>query len=262
MQQIITTRYARLAESLQEAKVIKERVRLTDTELLSFDERTPVYLSQYAAYFAVTEIRQTGEGVCDVTMFRIRQVRKVRQEPRAIQITVRATNTDVGYTFKWWSDYPLGSTLRLTINDSTGDADLTHILLNKGDTEGIISETMYWDDPHGAEVEVWDDSDKNTYTVTLEIAKNITIDLGMFADDDNFVHFRVSEALDKPVIIDVQVGVGNDIRKTSIIIPTGKTSGKVPAVDGKPFTRLTWVSTIPTLQPDDFNKYTINALIF
>ena len=262
MQQIITTRYARLAESLQEAKVIKERVRLTDTELLSFDERTPVYLSQYAAYFAVTEIRQTGEGVCEVTMFRIRQVRKVRQEPRAIQITVRATNTDVGYTFRWWSDYPLGSTLRLTIKDSTGDADLTHILLNEGSTEGIISDTMYWDDPHGAEVEVWDEADKNTYTVTLEITKNITIDIFMFADDDNFVHFRVSEALDKPVIIDVQVGVGNDIRRTSIIIPTGKTSGKVPAVDGKPFTRLVWVSTIPTLQPDDFNKYTINALTF
>lgn len=85
---------------------------------------------------------------------------------------------------------------------------------------------MYWDDPHGAEVEVWDEADKNTYTVTLEITKNITIDLGMFADDDNFVHFRVSESLDKPVIIDVQVGVGNDIRRTSIIIPTGKTSGR------------------------------------
>ena len=156
----------------------------------------------------------------------------------------------------------MGSTLRLTIKDSTGDEDLTQILISEGAPEGVISETMYWDDPHGAEVEVWDEADKNTYTVTLEITKNITINVGMFADEDNFVHFSVSEVLDKPVIIDVQVGIVDVIRKTSIIIPTGKTSGQVPAVDGKPFTRLTWVSTIPTLQPDDFNKYTINALTF
>lgn len=72
LQDIITTRYADVQNALAYTLVIKEKIRLSDIELKSFDETIPVYLAQYGAYFAVTEIKADSEGNADVTLFRIK----------------------------------------------------------------------------------------------------------------------------------------------------------------------------------------------
>lgn len=67
LQDIITTRYADVQNALAYTLVIKEKVRFSDIELKAFDETIPVYLAQYGAYFAATEIRsrQRRERRCD-----------------------------------------------------------------------------------------------------------------------------------------------------------------------------------------------------
>lgn len=72
MQDIITAKYNDLAAAMQNAKVIKENVRLSNIEILAFDERTPVYLAQHASYFAVLEIKAAANGSAEVTMFKIK----------------------------------------------------------------------------------------------------------------------------------------------------------------------------------------------
>jgi hypothetical protein len=62
-----------LRASLEKAKVITERIALTDIEVMQFDERKPVYLAQYGAFFAVLEIKQSNDMAADVTMLRIIQ---------------------------------------------------------------------------------------------------------------------------------------------------------------------------------------------
>lgn len=62
-----------LRRSLEHAKIITERIDLSDIEIMRFDERKPVYLAQYGAYFAVLEIKQSNEMAADVTMLRIIQ---------------------------------------------------------------------------------------------------------------------------------------------------------------------------------------------
>ena len=46
---------------------------MTDIEVMQFDERKPVYLAQYGAFFAVLEIKQSNDMAADVTMLRIIQ---------------------------------------------------------------------------------------------------------------------------------------------------------------------------------------------
>lgn len=72
MQDIITAKYNDLAAAMQNAKVIKENVRLSNIEILNFDERTPVYLAQHASYFAVLEIKAASNGSAEVTMLKIK----------------------------------------------------------------------------------------------------------------------------------------------------------------------------------------------
>lgn len=72
MQHIIDTKYAKLRETLNEARIIKEYVRLTDIDIMNFNEARPVYFAQFGAYFAVTEIKQTSNGYCEVAMIRIK----------------------------------------------------------------------------------------------------------------------------------------------------------------------------------------------
>lgn len=71
LQNIIAERYDNIQKSLAYCTVIKEHVRLADVELKEFDETVPVYLAQYGAYFAVTEIKADSDGGADVTLFRI-----------------------------------------------------------------------------------------------------------------------------------------------------------------------------------------------
>lgn len=74
MQDIIAEKYKNLSATLSSAKVIKETFVLSDMEIKDFDETTPVYLAQYGAYFAVTEIETNEDGTSDVTMFQLVKV--------------------------------------------------------------------------------------------------------------------------------------------------------------------------------------------
>lgn len=71
MQWAIATKYQDIQNALSYCVVIKETIRLTDLELQAFDETIPVYLAQYGAYFAVTEIKADDEGNADVTLFKM-----------------------------------------------------------------------------------------------------------------------------------------------------------------------------------------------
>lgn len=69
--EIIGDRYTTLSTMMSEARVITERVRLTDADLLSFDETIPVYLAQYGNVFAVLEINADTDGTAEVKMIKI-----------------------------------------------------------------------------------------------------------------------------------------------------------------------------------------------
>ena len=71
MQDILAEKYAELSRTLNGAKIIKERVRISNVELLQFDETLPVYLAQYGSYFAITEIKGGDNGYADVTMIQL-----------------------------------------------------------------------------------------------------------------------------------------------------------------------------------------------
>ena len=71
MQTIVENDYADLAAMLQSAKIIKEKVRLSNIEILNFSETQPVYLAQHGAYFAVLDIKAADDGTAEVTMARI-----------------------------------------------------------------------------------------------------------------------------------------------------------------------------------------------
>lgn len=71
MQDILDDKYKDVARTLQQSKVIKEKILMRDIELLNFDETIPVYLAQYGAYFAVTEIRSSSNGIAEVTMLQL-----------------------------------------------------------------------------------------------------------------------------------------------------------------------------------------------
>ena len=71
MQDILDKKYNDIARTLQHPKIIKEKVKMRDIELLRFDETKPIYLAQYGAYFAVTEIRSSSNGIAEVTMLQL-----------------------------------------------------------------------------------------------------------------------------------------------------------------------------------------------
>ena len=71
MQNIIDEKYAEVVQTLQNAKIVKEKMRIRDLELLDFDETKPIFLAQYGCYFAVTEIKADTNGLADVTMLQL-----------------------------------------------------------------------------------------------------------------------------------------------------------------------------------------------
>jgi hypothetical protein len=72
MQSILEEKYQELARTLQDVKVLRERVVLSDAEIQQFDETKPVYLSQYGRYFAVLEIKSDGEETSEVTLLQLK----------------------------------------------------------------------------------------------------------------------------------------------------------------------------------------------
>ena len=71
MQAIIRDKYSTLTQALNNARVIKENIIISNIELLDFDECRPVYFAQYGAYFAVTEIKAGSNGMAEVTMLQL-----------------------------------------------------------------------------------------------------------------------------------------------------------------------------------------------
>ena len=71
MQSILDEKYKDLIRTLQDVKVLKERIILSDAEIQQFDETKPVYLAQYGRYFAVIEIKSEGQGVSEVTLLQL-----------------------------------------------------------------------------------------------------------------------------------------------------------------------------------------------
>ena len=69
--EILTARYGALARHLASARLITERVRMSDVELLSFDETKPVWLGQYGQTFAVLEINASADGTADVKLLKL-----------------------------------------------------------------------------------------------------------------------------------------------------------------------------------------------
>ena len=72
LQTILNEKYRFIRECLYNAVVIKEKVQLSDVDLLNYDETLPVYLAKYGAYFAVTDIKAGNTGIADVTMLKLK----------------------------------------------------------------------------------------------------------------------------------------------------------------------------------------------
>lgn len=68
MQSILQTSCRELSVMLQNVHVLKEKVRMSDIDIMRFDETVPVYFKQYGSYFAVTEIKAEQNGLAEVTM--------------------------------------------------------------------------------------------------------------------------------------------------------------------------------------------------
>ena len=68
MQRILDERYGMVVRSLNHAKVVEERLRMSDVEIQGFDETRPIWLAQYGKYFAVLELRSSGGGVATAKM--------------------------------------------------------------------------------------------------------------------------------------------------------------------------------------------------
>lgn len=71
MQSILNEKYTELTKTLQMAKVVKEKMRLSAIEIVNFDETIPIYLAQYGRYYAVTEIKTDSDGNAEVTMLQL-----------------------------------------------------------------------------------------------------------------------------------------------------------------------------------------------
>lgn len=71
MQDILREKYRHIGESLQRVKVITEKIRISDIELLDYDETKPIYLAQYGNYYAITEIKADEAGFAEITMFQL-----------------------------------------------------------------------------------------------------------------------------------------------------------------------------------------------
>jgi hypothetical protein len=254
MQNILNQKYGKLRDSLQAAKVIKERIMLSDVDLLNFDETVPVYLAQYGAFFAVTEIKQASTYAADVTMFQIKEKRTVAVVPKDIKITVTAVHNANGYAFTWASDAPLGSTLSLTL---TGDTSVEGIELAEGKSGGSINYVMSGAKPVGCSVVKSAEDDVNTYTSELVFGNEIEVTIGMGSTLSK-LKFTASEALTSPIKV-VVVVKGTAQHKTSATIPTGATEGEIGINDGYVFGELVFVSSTCIQEDTDTNIYYITS---
>ena len=71
LQNIIDSRYGIIAKSLANPKIITDKMSLSDIDIKEFDGHRPIYLAQYGAYFAITEIKADDDGTAEVTMLEL-----------------------------------------------------------------------------------------------------------------------------------------------------------------------------------------------
>lgn len=63
--------YAALRRALSPCRIIKEKFVMSELDIAQFDETEPVYLAQYASYFAVLELKASSGGVVEATLLQI-----------------------------------------------------------------------------------------------------------------------------------------------------------------------------------------------
>lgn len=69
---MIKANYAGLIQTMQDTQVIREKMTLSQIDILGFDQFTPVYLKQYGAYFYVNKISDWEAGqICEVELIKI-----------------------------------------------------------------------------------------------------------------------------------------------------------------------------------------------
>ncbi len=68
---ILNERYQMLSEVLNQARIIKENILVSEYDLMEFDESVPVYLGQYGKYFAVIEIKAESNGIAEVQLLQL-----------------------------------------------------------------------------------------------------------------------------------------------------------------------------------------------
>ena len=68
LQSVLDTKYPQMYATLNNCKVITERMMLSDIDIRDFAEDTPVYLGKYGQIFAVLEIKRTTGNIAEVTM--------------------------------------------------------------------------------------------------------------------------------------------------------------------------------------------------
>lgn len=68
---IFQEKYSGLVATVSKARVLTEYFNLSDIDIVNFDESIPVYLAQYGAYFAVTELKVSDGGYTEVTMIQL-----------------------------------------------------------------------------------------------------------------------------------------------------------------------------------------------
>lgn len=65
------TNYVALRRALSPCRIIKEKFVMSELDVAQFDETVPVYLAQYASYFAVMELKASSGGVVEASLLQI-----------------------------------------------------------------------------------------------------------------------------------------------------------------------------------------------
>jgi len=73
MQSVINNNYSGLYASLNDCKVIKERMLLSDIDVRELKEDAPIYLAKYGQKFAWVEIKRTAGATAEVTLIKLAQ---------------------------------------------------------------------------------------------------------------------------------------------------------------------------------------------
>ena len=73
MQAVVNNHYSGLYASLNDCKVIKERMVLSDIDIKELKEDTPIYLAKYGQKFAWVEIKRTAGMTAEVTLIKLAQ---------------------------------------------------------------------------------------------------------------------------------------------------------------------------------------------